>query len=275
MIKESRYLKKREKIRKRRSFFRIIRGILYISLIILSILSLLKFLETSPYFYIKDIRISGSMHYSDNVIIEAFNLNKDSNIFNIDLDNVKEKLLKLSWISDVKIKRSLLRTIEVEIKERIPVAVVNNKDSFFFLDRDCYILDEVSKYSGVNLPIIKDLDIEEINIGDKLEIDGLDEITYIFNDLGEDLKRIVSHFIISKGLNISLFTKDNIEIIFGNSESLFEKQSAALEIYNLHKNREDNKQNVNTEGINEESEKLENQLKVIDVRVWTNPITIP
>ena len=73
MIKESRYLKKREKIRKRRSFFRIIRGILYISLIILSILSLLKFLETSPYFYIKDIRISGSMHYSDNVIIEAFN----------------------------------------------------------------------------------------------------------------------------------------------------------------------------------------------------------
>jgi len=278
MARNSKYLKKRRKTGKIRHFFRFIRAVLYITLIFLSIISLQKFLETSPFFNIKDIKITGCTHYPDEVIIETFELDKNSNIFSIDLDRVREKILKLSWINDVKIKKNLSRIIDIEIIERVSEAVIKKEDLYFFIDRDCYVLDKKNKYIEKTLPIIKNLKFEEINIGDKLDIDGLIEVIVIFNNLSEDMKKTISYYSISDGLNISAFTNDNIEIIFGNSENLAKKEEAVLEIYKLYESIAEQRESTKEENENVESENSKdknNQLKIIDVRVWTKPVTTP
>jgi len=278
MVRNSIDLKKRRKISKIRNFFRFIRTVLYIILIILSIISLQRFLETSPFFDIKEIKISGCTHYPDEVIIDTFELDKNSNIFSMDLDKVKEEILKLSWINDVKIKKNLSRNVDVKIIERVSEAVIENKDLYFYIDRDCYVLEKKDKYTEKSLPLIKNLKFEEIIIGDKLDIDGLHEVIVIFNNLSEDMKKMISYYSISDGLNISAFTNDDIEIIFGNSDNLAKKEEAVLEICKLHENVTERQKDTEGKNDNGESEDLKEKndiLKIIDVRVWTKPVTTP
>lgn len=278
MVRNSIDLKKRRKISKIRHFFQFIRTVLYITLIILSIISLQRFLETSPFFKIKEIKITGCTHYPDEVIIDTFELDINSNIFSIDLDKVREKILKLSWINDVKIKKNLSRTVDVEIIERVSEAVIENEDLYFYIDRDCYVLNKKDKYIEKSLPLIKNLEFEEIIIGDKLDIDGLIEVIVIFNNLSKDMKKMISYYSISDGLNISAFTDDDIEIIFGNSDNLAKKEEAVLEICKLHKSIAEQQKDTKEESENVESENSKdknNQLKIIDVRVWTKPVTTP
>lgn len=309
MVKDFRYFKRREKKSKLRRFLRFLRGILYIILVILIFFSLLKFLQTSPYFTVENIEISGCKHYSKKTIVEIFELDDSSNIFSIDLDRAREKLLEFSWIYDVKIERKLLRTIKIEIVERIPTAIIAKNSLYFLIDKDNYVLEKTDKYLEKDLPIIKELELEEINIGDKLDVDGLNEIVYIFNNLSDKMRKLLSYFTISKGLNISLFTEDNIKIIFGDSKNLAKKELVALELYEKYKNgieQEQSEEQVQSgegqqdiiqqpeqqtqqqeekpedenasEGSSKSEDGLEDQskqLKVIDVRVWTNPITIP
>ncbi len=267
--------KRREKKSKLRRFLRFLRGILYVILVILIFFSLLKFLQTSPYFTVENIEISGCKHYSRETIVEILELDNDSNIFSIDLDRAREKLLEFSWIYDVKIKRELLRTIKIEIMERIPTAIIAKNSLYFLIDKDNYVLEKSDEYLKKDLPIIKDLELEEINIGDKLDVDGLNEIVHIFNDLSDEMRKLLSYFTISKSLNVSLFTEDNIKIIFGDSKNLAKKELVALELYKKYKNgieQEQSEEQVQSEDSFEDQSK---QLKVIDVRVWTNPITIP
>jgi cell division protein FtsQ len=276
MAKEDfRYFKRRKKKSKLHRFLRFLKGILYIILVILIFFSLLKFLQTSPYFTVENIEISGCKHYSKETIVEIFELNDNSNIFSIDLDQAREKLLEFPWIYDVKIKRNLLRTIEVEIIERIPTAIVAKNSSYFLIDKDNYVLEKTDEYLKKDLPIIKDLELEEINIGDKLDVYFLNEIVYIFNNLSDKMRKLQSYFTISKGLNISLFTEDNIEIIFGDSKNLAKKELVALELYKKCKNGMEKEQSEEQVQSEESFENQYKQLKVIDVRVWTNPITIP
>ena len=88
------------------------------------------------YLVLKQVVIEGHARTQKSAISGALELKQDMPIFDIDLKEAQEKLLKLPWIKDVVVERHLPSTLFIRIKEKEPIAVWQNKQKYFPLDEN-------------------------------------------------------------------------------------------------------------------------------------------
>lgn len=62
----------------------------------------------------------------------------------VDVQNLRERLLQLSWVEDARVSRQLPDTMVIDIVERKPVAVVEKIDRLVLIDKDGIELDVVT-----------------------------------------------------------------------------------------------------------------------------------
>ena len=62
----------------------------------------------------------------------------------VDVQNLRERLLQLSWVEDARVSRQLPDTMVIDIVERKPVAVVEKIDRLVLIDKDGVELEVVS-----------------------------------------------------------------------------------------------------------------------------------
>ncbi len=62
----------------------------------------------------------------------------------VDVQNLRERLLQLSWVEDARVSRQLPDTMVIDIVERKPVAVVAKADRLMLIDKDGVELEVVS-----------------------------------------------------------------------------------------------------------------------------------
>ena len=62
----------------------------------------------------------------------------------VDVQNLRERLLQLSWVEDARVSRQLPDTMVIDIVERKPVAVVEKIDRLVLIDKDGVELDVVT-----------------------------------------------------------------------------------------------------------------------------------
>jgi len=209
---------------------KVIKG--FIILIILSsIFSLYYFRENikkSPIFKLKKVVISEVPHYSFEYLLKIIDVKKDISVFELDLNEIKDKLSRLPWIKEIKVTRILPDRLSIALTEH-KIRGVILLDILYFYDNDFKIFlkaypsetkDSVI-YSGLTLNEYE----ENFNVfKDKLK--KMENITVDFNN--SELKKSCS----LKEINITLFKgyesivkcKDNnfIKIVMGNNDFLKE-----------------------------------------------------
>jgi POTRA domain, FtsQ-type len=99
----------------------------------------------APDLEIDRILVEGNERLSEGEILELIEFEEASNIFTLDLDETKRKLLRSSWVKDVELKRMLPATLTLEIVERSPVAVAVLSDPYL-LAEDGTILDQLPPF---------------------------------------------------------------------------------------------------------------------------------
>tara|TARA_B100000427_G_scaffold221297_1_gene185035 strand:+ start:419 stop:1168 length:750 start_codon:yes stop_codon:yes gene_type:complete len=124
--------------------------IFFIVIIGLCILSL-NWADFKKIYEVKEVNIYGTTFF-DNAIIEKKSESiKSYNIFNKELKNYKEEILKFDHIIDCKISREFPSTINVTIYEREPVALISS-DELIILDSMGICLPV--EYCDLSLPIL-------------------------------------------------------------------------------------------------------------------------
>ena len=94
-------------------------------------------LYKSGYFVIKAVKITGN-HYVDQKNIQTFaNIDLNQSMFDVDLANITNTLLKNQYIRGVSVTRMLPSTILIDVQEREPV--------FYLVDKSVYMVDETGK----------------------------------------------------------------------------------------------------------------------------------
>ncbi len=79
---------------------------------------------TSEYFAVKDYTISGLHRLGEGEVLKTAEFSEATNIFKMDVERARLKLMEHPWIGDAYIKRRLPRTVEITISERHAVAMV-------------------------------------------------------------------------------------------------------------------------------------------------------
>ncbi len=90
------------------------------------------FMTDSPYFAIKDIRISGTSMLTQDTVLEMTNIEIGTNCFSVDLHEVEERVAMSPWCASVSVKRLLPDSFEIVVQEHEPAFwLVQNAELYY------------------------------------------------------------------------------------------------------------------------------------------------
>lgn len=138
-------MKKRRKINTNK-----LMGILFFSLLL--ILGTCFFLK-SDFFYLKHVVISNNEYLSNEDINNLLSLDRNKNIFLLDLGNLENKIKKSNYIEDCEIKRKIPNKLIVNIKEKNIYGPLYNEKTYCYIDDKGKLVDEFKKIENDDLVI--------------------------------------------------------------------------------------------------------------------------
>jgi hypothetical protein len=109
----------------------------------------------APELVVSHIRVVGNHRLAEGEILRALGLRPDSNILSLDLDALKQQLMRSPWIKDVQLTRMLPAMLTLRVSERVPVGIAV-LDGLYLIDEEGTLLDEMSaRYADLALPLVR------------------------------------------------------------------------------------------------------------------------
>lgn len=106
-------------------------------------------------FAIRKVAVEGAHFTSLASIKTVTDSLEGANLFRLDIDGLRGKLLSLPWVESVSIEKQLPDVLRVSIRERVPVAVTTISGSSRYVDRTGKVFADVSPEVGnPDLPIV-------------------------------------------------------------------------------------------------------------------------
>ncbi len=96
----------------------------------------LSFMADAAGFGISTIQISGNRYTSPREIFNALGFAPGESIFGVDVQQARERLLRLQWVSDAEVFRRYPDVICVRILEKAPFALWNSGHEMYVVDRN-------------------------------------------------------------------------------------------------------------------------------------------
>lgn len=187
------------------------------------------FFFQSPYFDIAEIAIAGNSNLSSEEVVKLSGINKGTNIFRVDIQAAKEKLLLHPFIASTELKRDLPDTISIQMVEYVPAAVVPFEGGFMVVSKEGYCLKHCNEVSDLDLPIISGLGMKGgVPPGSKVDSELLSVALEVADCC--DKKGVIAEIDVHDVYKICVFTFSQTEILLGDSEQLKEKIHLAFDI---------------------------------------------
>ena len=101
-------------------------------------------------FEVRRVRISGVERMNDQAVFDAVwkERNAATPMPLANLEDIRERLLAMAWVSDARVSIQLPRTIAIDIVEREPHAVLKKPDRLMLIDAEGVELEPISKESA-------------------------------------------------------------------------------------------------------------------------------
>ncbi|MBI5809882.1 MAG: FtsQ-type POTRA domain-containing protein [Deltaproteobacteria bacterium] len=112
---------------------------------------------TTPYLSIRAINVSGGARVTKEEVIELSNIRKGQNILSFSAADAVLNVKRNPWIETVEIRRGIPDTVNLVIKERLPVALIK-MDELYVMDRSGVVFKKLSAGdTGLDLPVVTGL----------------------------------------------------------------------------------------------------------------------
>ena len=202
-------------------------GILLLLLFIIGVVSFLN----SNYFTVEKVHIKGNQLLSEQYILKLCKLNKKTNIFNVQQEELANKLVELPQIKGAVVKRNLPREVVIKLKERDPIAVISDNKSFFVIDKQGWILDTLDTAGSEKFPVFIDQNLHKKNNKIKLTKHSKLAVDYL-SKLSEKLLQEVQEFKVLSSGEVILILREGGKVNLGKDFKIAKKAKIFNKIYN-------------------------------------------
>ena len=96
-------------------------------------------------FELHNVNVRGTKHLNELKVYQIALADRDRAMPFVDVDNVRDRLMALSWVEDARVSRQLPDTLVIDIVERKPVAVLAKPDRMVLIDATGRELEAVSE----------------------------------------------------------------------------------------------------------------------------------
>lgn len=120
-------------------------------------------MQTSPRFEIERIGVRGHSRLVPQAVVKHLNIPPHTNIFQIQLDKIRQQLETLQWVKKAEVYRNFPNKLSIRLTERTPFALVK-LDELHLVDLEGVILGIPASGSAIHLPIITGAFVENIDL---------------------------------------------------------------------------------------------------------------
>jgi cell division protein FtsQ len=120
-----------------------------------------RYVTTSPRFGVSAFHVVGNTHRAADAIVRESGLVPGANVFSVDLDAARARILADAWIADATLTRRLPGTIVVHVTERVAAALVAVGD-LYLASGEGEPFKKLEPGDPVDLPLISGLTPESI-----------------------------------------------------------------------------------------------------------------
>jgi cell division protein FtsQ len=182
---------------------------------------------------VHDIRVRGNVRLSDGEVHSLVDGLRGKNIFTVDFETYRRRVLDSPWVSSVALSRVLPSTIDVRIVERTPMAIARVGQQLFLVDDTGVIIDaHSSDYPDLDLPIVDGLVASPGAAGPLVDRDRI-TVTASFLaalDTRPDLSRRLSQVNVANAHDVVvMFDHDPVWLHLGDSDFI-ERLNTYLEL---------------------------------------------
>ncbi|MBR0162664.1 MAG: FtsQ-type POTRA domain-containing protein [Oscillospiraceae bacterium] len=123
----------------------------------------------SLFFRVEDIRVEGNVHYTDEEIIRAIDIEEGDNLFFFDrFAAISRVFSKLPYIEEVSLHRALPNRITISVQESTALAYLILGDEEWTMDHNCKILGKAAQGETDQLVPIVNFNPGTLFIGERL-----------------------------------------------------------------------------------------------------------
>lgn len=208
-------------IRRRRNFGRFFRGLIFL---VVSA-TVIGFFVYVPFFTLSEIKLIGAKYLTQEDIMKIGNIYMGEQLFRLETDVVQSRLSKDLRIEEVSVRRRLPHTLEIKIKERQPLAIIQCDYGYLNLDHNGTVIDSYKTIKTMQIPMITGAEIRDLYIGDAVEDEHVKKILEFLQILKEDALNQLSEIAIVQENYIVMYTAtaQPVQIRIGKLERLDEK----------------------------------------------------
>lgn len=152
----------RPAVRRRRDVlahaWRVVRVALVAGLVVSGLVAAGRALVRSSYFTVQRLTVRGNDRLSPAEVADLLHGLRGQNILRADLAAWQDRLTTSPWVRSAELHRMLPSTVEVEIVERVPLAIGRAGDRLHLVDDRGEIIDDYGpEYAALDLPIVDGL----------------------------------------------------------------------------------------------------------------------
>ncbi|MBR6711260.1 MAG: FtsQ-type POTRA domain-containing protein [Selenomonadaceae bacterium] len=208
-----------KRIIKRRSPRRILKGFLFI-VICTAIVGILVY---SPIFVLRHVQVDGAVYLKKEELVRISGIYMGEPLFQLETDQVTKRLLQDLRIEEALVRRQLPSTLEITIKERMPVATVACEYGYLDIDRQGKVIDSYRTLKNMPIPMIMGVQVRDLYIGDDVKDEMVKKILSFLQQLDDASLNQLSEIAITGPDYLVAYTTNSVQIRLGKLERMEEK----------------------------------------------------
>jgi cell division protein FtsQ len=193
-------------------------GLLF-SMAILALLFVFVFgcFLSTPYFVIKETSVRGLKELTEKDILTLAGIKPEQNLLAVNTDALVKRVSANPWVKNIYVGREFPNRLVLEVRERIPIALVKQASEFYLLDSEGIIFKKLGKGDEVDLPILTGVNGAE-GSKSKLLFSAINLLKTISTSAGYNYLGSVSEAHVDDVFGISLLTDAGLYLKLGKDD---------------------------------------------------------
>ena len=177
----------------------------------------------SPVFVLKDVEIKGNTYISNEDIMRIGSITKGENLFHPKTDDAKRTLVKDLRIEQATVQRVFPSKLEIDIVERVPLAMIACDYGYLELGQDGIVLDAHRSLRDMPVPMINGATVSNLFVGDSAGDENVLQVLAFLARLDGDTLKKISEINITDTSNVLLYAAGSVQIKIGPLQELGSK----------------------------------------------------
>ena len=113
-----------------------------------------SYILSDPYFRIQETVVRGCREVTEQEVLTLASLHPYQNLFSVNPEKIARRIERNPWVKKASVGRELPDRLIMVVHERIPLALVEQQQSFQIVDREGVIFKRLDQADNLDLPVL-------------------------------------------------------------------------------------------------------------------------